>query len=172
MATVSRYRQNSFLGIDTSLKSIVKSAKEETMKTKVIEQVEELVKDVTTVEQIAEIERVIAEVKGKILPGRTLGFWEEKTPCWEMFRCPEGIKTECPAFKYRSLPCWEIEGTYSKLYNYGAKGDSIDICRGCRVYKRYGHGESIQIKLLGKGFNATPVLGKKVRLRLRGSALT
>ena len=143
--------------------------REETMKKKVLEQVEEIVKDVTTVEEITEIERVISEVKGKILPEPTLGFWEGKTPCWEMFRCPEAMKNECPAFKYRSLPCWQIEGTYCKLYDYGAKGDGTDICQVCRVYKRWGHGETIDIKLLGKGFNATPVSRKSVRLR--GSAL-
>jgi len=130
--------------------------REETMKKKVIEQVEEIVKGVTTVEEIAEIERVIGEVKGKILPEPTLGFWEGKTPCWEMFRCPEAMRNECPAFKYRSLPCWQIEGTYCKLYDYGAKGDGTEICQVCRVYKRWGHGEPIEIKLLGKGFNATP----------------
>ena len=129
--------------------------REETMKKKVLEQVEEIVKGVSTVDEIAEIERVIGEVKGKILPEPTLGFWEGKTPCWEMFRCPEAMKNECPAFKYRSLPCWQIEGTYCKLYDYGAKGDGTDICQVCRVYKRWGHGEPIDIKLLGKGFNAT-----------------
>jgi len=134
-----------------------------TMK-KVTEQVAEIVKDVTTVEQIAEIERIIGEAKGKILPEPALGFWEGKTPCWEMFRCPEAMKTECPAFKYRSLPCWEIEGTYGKLYDYGAKGDGTDICQMCRVYKRWGHGESIEIKLLGKGFNTS---GKQLNI-LRG----
>ena len=120
---------------------------------KVIKQVEEIVKGVTTVDEIAEIEKVIGEVKGKILPEPTLGFWEGKTPCWETFRCPESMRNECPAFKYRSLPCWQIEGTYCKLYDYGAKGDSTDICQVCRVYKRWGHGEPIQIKLRGKGFD-------------------
>jgi hypothetical protein len=125
----------------------------ERMRTKVAEQVEELLRGVTTVEEIAEVERVISEVKGKVLAEPGLGFWEGKTPCWEMFRCPEPMKNECPAFKYRSLPCWQIEGTYSKLRDYGQRGDSTDICQVCRVYKRYGHGEPIEIKLRGKGFN-------------------
>ena len=123
------------------------------VKEMVIERVEEVLKGVTTVDEIAEIEKAIGEAKGKILPEPTLGFWEGKTPCWEMFRCPEVMKNECPAFKYRSLPCWQIEGTYCKLYDYGAKGDGTDICQVCRVYKRWGQGEPIQIKLLGKGFN-------------------
>ena len=111
--------------------------------------------DVNCRDSAYEIEKVIGDVKGKILPEPTLGFWEGKTPCWEMFRCPEAMRNECPAFKYRSLPYWEIEGTYCKLYDYGAKGDGTDICQVCRVYKRWGHGEPIQLKLSGKGFNAT-----------------
>lgn len=126
----------------------------EGMRTKVAEQVEELLRGVTTVEEIAEVERVISEVKGKVLAEPALGFWEGKTPCWEMFRCPEAIKIECPAFKYRTLPCWQIEGTYCKLRDYGQRGDATDICQVCRVYKRWGHGEPIEIKLHGKGFNA------------------
>jgi len=123
------------------------------MKPKVIEQVEKILTGVTTVEEIAEIERVIEEAKGKLLVEPRLGFWEGKTPCWEMFRCPEEVRNECPAFKYRSLPCWEVEGTYCKLFDYGAKGDGTDICQYCRVYKRWGQGEPIEIKLRGKGFN-------------------
>lgn len=129
--------------------------REKTMKTKVVEQVEGIMKGVTTVEDIVEVGRVINEVKGRILAEPTLGFWEGKTPCWEMFRCPEAIKIDCPAFKYRSLPCWEIQGTYCKLDDYGATGLDTSICEVCRVYKRYGHGELIQIKLFGKGIDTS-----------------
>lgn len=125
----------------------------ETVKTKVAEQVEELLRGVTTVEEIAEVERAINEAKGKVLVEPALGFWEGKTPCWEMFRCPEAMRNECPAFKYRTLPCWQIEGTYCKLLDYGQRGDGTDICQVCRVYKRWGHGEPIELKLYGKGFN-------------------
>jgi hypothetical protein len=125
----------------------------ERVKTKVVEQVEELLRGVTTVEEIAEVGRVINEVKGKVLVEPALGFWEGKTPCWEMFRCPEAMKNECPAFKYRTLPCWQIEGTYCKLRDYGQRGDGTDICQVCRVYKKWGHGEPIEIKLRGRGFN-------------------
>jgi len=125
----------------------------ETVKTKVAEQVEELLRGVTTVEEIAEVERAINEAKGKVLVEPALGFWEGKTPCWEMFRCPEAMRNECPAFKYRTLPCWQIEGTYCKLLDYGQRGDGTDICQVCRVYKRWGHGEPIELKLFGKGFN-------------------
>jgi len=124
-----------------------------TTRTRVIEQLEEILKGVVTLEEIGDMERVIAEAKGKILEEPSVGFWEGKTPCWEMFRCPEAVRDECPAFKHQSLPCWEIEGTYCKLYDYGAKGDGTEICQYCRVYKRWGQGKPIELKLLGQGFN-------------------
>ena len=126
------------------------------MKAKELEQVKRLLKGVVTVEEVAEVESIIEAAKGKILLEPSLGFWEGKTPCWEMFRCPEAVRDECPAFKYRSLPCWEIEGTYCKLDNYGTTGQDTAICEMCRVYKRWGHGEPIEIKLLGRGID-TPV---------------
>jgi ribosomal protein S17 len=125
------------------------------VKTKVVEQLEEILRDATTVEELAEIERVINEAKGKLLTEPALGFWEGKTPCWEMFRCPEAVKNECPAFLYRTRPCWQIEGTYSKLHDYGTRGDGTEICENCRVYKRWGQGEPVEIKLHGKGFDTT-----------------
>ena len=125
------------------------------MKSKMIEQVEEVLKGIESVEDIAEIERIIAEVKGKILLEPAGGFWEGKRPCWEMCQCPESIKSECPAPKYQSVPCWKIEGTYCKLDDYGARGDDISICQVCRVYKRWGNGEPIQIKLFDRGINTT-----------------
>jgi hypothetical protein len=115
------------------------------MKTREFEQVKEALKNVATAEEIAEISVILEEAKGRILQLEpSLGFWEGKTPCWEMFRCPQEVRNECPSFKYRSLPCWEIEGTYCKLFDYGAKGDGT---------KRWGHSEPIKIKLLGKGLS-------------------
>jgi hypothetical protein len=122
-------------------------------KKKAVEQVEGILKDASTVEEFAEIERVINEAKGKLLMEPALGFWEGKAPCWEMFRCPEAVRNECPAFRYRTLPCWQIEGTYSKLHDYGMRGDGTEICESCRVYKRWGQGEPVEIKLRGKGFD-------------------
>ncbi|MDY6917639.1 MAG: hypothetical protein SVP26_06790 [Chloroflexota bacterium] len=120
---------------------------------KVLQQLEQVLASVTTAEELDDAERLIADAKGKVLAEPGMGFWEGKTPCWEMFRCPEAVRKECPAFKYRTRPCWEIEGTYCKLYDYGAKGDGTEICEHCRVYKRFGQDQPIQIKLFGKGFN-------------------
>ena len=52
-------------------------------------------------------------------------FWTGKSPCWELSHCTNMVKAECPAFKYQFLPCWEIEGTYCKLDDYGADGKVI-----------------------------------------------
>lgn len=125
------------------------------MNPKEMQRARQLLQRVDTIEELAEIERIIEEAKGKIKLEPSMGFWEGKTPCWEMFRCPDELRKECPAFNYRSLPCWEIEGTYCKACDREAtgNGDGRDVCQYCRVYKRWGHGEPIEIKLYGKGIN-------------------
>ena len=97
-------------------------------------------------------------MKGKISlePGR--GFWEQKTACWEMCHCPELIRNDCPAFEDQSVACWAIEGTYCKLRDYGTKGDDTSICEVCRVHKRWGAGEPIELKVFGKGIHTTIAL--------------
>jgi len=139
----------------------VQTAGHKIVKTKLAAEIERIIRDANTFEEIAEIERAINEAKGRIMLEPTHGFWEEKTPCWEMFRCPEAVRNECPAFHYRNLPCWQIEGTYSKLQDYGTKGECTKICENCRVYKRYGNAEPIEIKLQGKGFNQAPETATK-----------
>jgi len=84
----------------------------------------------------------------------TPDFWQGKTACWEMCHCPEVIKSECPASKYRYLPCWEIEGTYCKLTADGIGGKDTSICQTCRVYKRWGGNKPIELKLFGKGIDS------------------
>jgi hypothetical protein len=121
----------------------------------IVEQVEELLNGAVTAEDLAQIEKAIQEAKGKIRLSNDLGFWKGKTPCWEMCSCPSSLREECPTSKNLELPCWEMEGTYCKLDDYGATGRDTSICQVCRVYKRYGNGEPIKIKLFGQGFNPT-----------------
>jgi hypothetical protein len=71
-----------------------------------------------------------------------------------MCHCPEAIRNDCPARTYTSFPCWEIEGTYLKLSEDRCRGDDIRLCQVCRVYKRYGAGAPIRLRLLGKGLDA------------------
>jgi len=82
-------------------------------------------------------------------------FWAGKIVCWQMCHCPPAIKDECPANKHTFLPCWEIEGTYCKLQMNGpvATGTDTSICEVCRVYKKYGGGKRIELKLFGKGID-------------------
>ena len=128
------------------------------MRIEKLTQLKELLKEAETEQEIAEISSIIEEAKGKLyLEEKKPGFWAGKTACWEMFACPPEVRNECPAPKYRSYPCWEIEGTYCKLSEYGMKGDGTQICKSCRVYKKWGHGEPIEIKLLGKGFNPAAI---------------
>lgn len=92
---------------------------------------------------------------GKVVEmGSIPSFWQGKTACWEMCHCPEVIKSDCPAYKYRTFPCWEIEGTYCKLSPDGTSGEDTSICRICRVYKRWGENEPIKLKLFGKGIDS------------------
>ena len=82
-------------------------------------------------------------------------FWAGKTVCWEMCHCPPSIKNDCPASTYTFLPCWEVEGTYCKLQKNGdtVTGTDTGICAICRVYKKYGGGRAIELKLPGKGID-------------------
>ncbi len=99
---------------------------------------------------------IMAQMIEKTQTGKDVSqfnFWSDKQPCWEKCHCPELIKVECPSTKYQFLPCWEIEGTYCKLDDHGATGKDTSICEVCRVYKKYGNGEPIKLKLYGKGLN-------------------
>ena len=89
-------------------------------------------------------------------------FWADKQPCWEKCHCPEMIKAECPSTAYQFVACWEIEGTYCKLDDRGATGKDTSICEVCRVYKTYGEGKPIQLKLLGRGINTSLKMLEKV----------
>lgn len=85
-------------------------------------------------------------------------FWKRKTPCWEITRCPESIRADCPAYSHRQYACWEIEGTYCKWDEWGALGRDTSVCLICEVYIRWGKGKRIELKLLGQGIKLLPNL--------------
>ncbi len=60
-------------------------------------------------------------------------FWEGKIPCWEMSRCSPLICHECPAYRDRTRPCWETEGTLCDKILGTPK-----TCDLCHVYRAYG----------------------------------
>ncbi len=91
---------------------------------------------------------------GEKPPVREGDFWTGKIPCWEMCYCPPAIRDKCPAFNYRLIPCWETEGTFCKLKKEadGAViGTDTTICGACRVYRKYGNGKPVELRLSGKG---------------------
>jgi len=90
-----------------------------------------------------------AEVKAD----SAVNFWADKVSCFELCKCPDMIKMECPVEKYQFLPCWEIEGTYCKLDDRGANGRDTTVCQTCRVYREYGQGKEIKLKLFGRGLD-------------------
>ena len=95
--------------------------------------------------------------KEELFEERGADFWEGKMACWQMCQCPPAIRNDCPASKYTSLPCWEIEGTYTKLRKKGdvVTGTDTSICETCRVYRKYGGGKPIELKLCGRGIDAS-----------------
>jgi len=101
--------------------------------------------------------KTVVKIEEKADPKEERGFnfWTDKTPCWEVSHCTNMVKAECPSFKYQFLPCWEIKGTYCKLDDYGTDGKDTSICEICRVYKTYGEGKPIQLKLMGRGINTS-----------------
>ena len=98
--------------------------------------------------------QVMNRTERKTETERKVNYWENKSPCWESCHCPSMIKDECPATKYQFIPCWEIEGTYCKLNDFGATGSDTSICEVCRVFKKYGEDKPIQLKLFGRGINS------------------
>jgi hypothetical protein len=74
-------------------------------------------------------------------------YWDRRIPCWKMTKCPEPIHSDCPAYRNRDYPCWEIEGTYCKWNEWGANGRDTSLCLKCEVYVKYGEGKRIELKL-------------------------
>ncbi|MCX6005686.1 MAG: hypothetical protein NTZ34_00265 [Chloroflexi bacterium] len=97
--------------------------------------------------------KVKAKKATEVKEEQGVNFWADKAPCYKLCNCPEMITNECPVAKYQFLPCWEIEGTYCKLDDKGSTGRDTSICETCRVYKKYGNGEPIVLKLFGKGID-------------------
>jgi hypothetical protein len=123
------------------------------VKRKIIDQVAKIISGNVGVDDLVEIERIVKEAKKEIEAETPLGYWAGKTPCWTMNSCPSYIYQECPSYRLRSQPCWEMEGTYCKLNDFDSTGRDTSICNVCRVYKIYGDGQKIEIKLFDQGID-------------------
>jgi hypothetical protein len=120
---------------------------------KKIDQVAKIIHGEISTEELVQIEKMVKKAREEIAADAPLGYWEGKVPCWQMHACPSYIRNECPSYRVRSHPCWQMEGTYCKLNDYGSIGLDTSICQICRVYKTYGNGEAIEIKLFGHGID-------------------
>lgn len=89
--------------------------------------------------------------RGEHGKAKPIDFWGAKAACWEMTRCPDDIRDDCPAYHHRQYPCWEIEGTYCKWIEWGMLGRDTEGCLQCHVYKAHGQGKPVRLKLKGKG---------------------
>ncbi|UCC61148.1 MAG: response regulator, partial [Dehalococcoidia bacterium] len=77
---------------------------DEELKSKIAKEIEEILGRLTTSQDLYKVDKFIAETKGRLKLEPKEGFWEDKTPCWELTRCPEEIKSGCPAFAYQTVP--------------------------------------------------------------------
>jgi len=94
-----------------------------------------------------EFAQFLRNEKARYAEEHRCSFWFGKTPCWKITNCPDSVKNACPAPKYPSLPCWQVEGTYCKLDERNASGEDTSICKQCRVYEQYGGRRPLKIKL-------------------------
>jgi HEAT repeat protein len=62
-----------------------------------------------------------------------------------------------------------MEGTYIKPTDVAARESWTHICESCRVYRKWGKGQQIEIKLLGRGYNLRALIhqlsSKEARVR-------
>ncbi|MFH1723733.1 MAG: MerR family transcriptional regulator [Elusimicrobiota bacterium] len=78
-------------------------------------------------------------------------------PCWELVRCSEDKRSECPAYKDNSKPCWMVRGG-----DCSARGNE---CRSCAVY-RFGSQCTEDIKRVVHNRAAPEELSEEVRKAL------
>ncbi|MDX1415547.1 MAG: hypothetical protein R3293_15235 [Candidatus Promineifilaceae bacterium] len=48
----------------------------------------------------------------------------ERQPCWEVHRCPPGIRDKCIAYSQPETPCWELHRVDGRLK---------PACRNCKM---------------------------------------
>ena len=57
-------------------------------------------------------------------------------PCWEIKKCPEAIRQNCPAWELRiGQLCWFINGTICEGKAQKDWAGKMNICRKCKVFK-------------------------------------
>jgi hypothetical protein len=57
-----------------------------------------------------------------------------KKPCWQITKCPNERKKQCPAWEFKSGNlCWLINGTVCNGSTKKTWKEKMEICRSCEV---------------------------------------
>ncbi len=57
-----------------------------------------------------------------------------KKKCWDIHRCPEAVRYQCPAWEFQAGDlCWFITGTYCDGEVQTNWAEKMQICRECRI---------------------------------------
>lgn len=55
--------------------------------------------------------------------------------CWEIKKCPEEQRAQCPAWEFQTGDlCWFINGTICEGYVHNTWKDKMENCRFCKVF--------------------------------------
>ncbi len=59
--------------------------------------------------------------------------------CWEIMKCSEEARNNCPAYPDKGLDCWKITGTQCSggKYKKASLLEKIIHCRQCEFYEKY-----------------------------------
>ena len=63
---------------------------------------------------------------------------EKLKSCWQVKKCPEQVKEQCPAWKFNAGKfCWFINGTICECKAQKDWREKMKICGSCKVFKDF-----------------------------------
>jgi len=61
---------------------------------------------------------------------------KKNKPCWEIKKCPQAIRQNCPAWELQlGQLCWFINGTICEGKAQSGWTEKMNICKKCKVFK-------------------------------------
>lgn len=71
------------------------------------------------------------------LLSRKIGKVQTAANCWEIRKCPEEKRSQCPAWEFESGKfCWFINGTICDNTVHKTWEEKIRVCKKCEVLKK------------------------------------
>ncbi|MGB3223163.1 MAG: transcriptional regulator [Desulforhopalus sp.] len=62
---------------------------------------------------------------------------QESINCWELRKCPEETREQCPAWEFNSGQfCWFISGTICENITHTSWDKKMQVCKKCVVMKK------------------------------------